>query len=184
MAARTHHIYIGDMIRNAIRSYLSRVVHPLFTAGMLLLCLSCEEQAAFSRYQSLPIQGWLASDTIRVDVDTIRQDAQYQVNLGIRTSSARSYPYQTLTLVVEQQWIADSLLPGMSDFYSRDTLQVAMASPSGDILGKGISSFQYTIPFPSRHLYPGIKGTFRIYHLMRTRRLSGITNVGIELIPQ
>lgn len=155
----------------------------LLSVGFVCLIQSCDEQTAFSHYHSLSSHGWLASDTIRIDVDTIRMDAQYQVNLGIRTSSAHAYPYQNLTLVVEQQWTTDASSSRPLTSLSKDTLQIAIITPSGDIVGEGVSSYQYIVPFPSLHLYPGVKGTFKVYHLMRKRQLSGITNVGIEIIP-
>ena len=147
---------------------------------LLAVLASCTEPAAFKDYRDLPAEGWRAKDTLTFQVDTIRRAAPYEVLLGIRTSSARAYPFQQLTIVAEQEW---RTVDKDSVCSQRDTLNITLTNALGDVQGKGVSNYEYLLPLAQLQLHPGHRGRIRIYHLMRRPTLQGITNVGLELSP-
>lgn len=157
-------------------------LQPIAICLLLLSILaSCTASTAFKAYRDLPAEGWNARDTLTFEVDTIRCTAPYEVLLSIRTSSAHAYPFQQLTIVAEQEWLATDQAPAHC---WKDTLSITITNEQGDAQGNGISCYEYLLPLNPIHLHSGQKGRIRIYHLMRRPILSGITNVGLEVTPQ
>ena len=155
-------------------------IKPAIILILIAALVACTESTAIKDYRDLPAEGWRAKDTLTFQIDTIHRAAPYKVLLGIRTSSARAYPFQQLTIVAEQEW---SIVDKDSVRSQRDTLNITLTNALGDVQGKGVSNYEYLLPLTQLHLHPGHRGRIRIYHLMRRPTLQGITNVGLELSP-
>ena len=140
-----------------------------------LLLTACREATVYTDYRDLPAEGWRAADTLQFSVDSIAAPGTYVLHLGLRTSSAPPYPYRSITLAMQR---TGSGLPAAGRC---DTITMALATPGGDISGRGVSTYEYVQPADTFHLPAGGHCHLRIYHLMRRTPLPGVINVGVEL---
>jgi gliding motility-associated lipoprotein GldH len=128
----------------------------------------------YNEFHSLPPHGWERSDSLCFQTDSITKNGHYILSLHLRTGGPDAYPYRHLTLIVQQEWLPSS--PP-----SIDTLKVAIIDEKGISLGKGISVFQYDIPFDTLSLSEGQQATLKLKHHMFRNPIPGITNVGFSL---
>ena len=94
----------------------------------LFLLSACTQQAMYREDQNTP-NGWALNDTLRFTID---QPLSEPANIYIHLRNNHDYPFANIFLVVNRQE-GDSL-------FLADTLEYAMASPSGEWLGTGFSS--------------------------------------------
>ncbi len=157
---------------------MTKVLRLLFAIAVSTLPFTaCEHKPVCFSYCSTPVEGWEKGDTLRYHVDTLRQTGHYTMSIGIRSSSATPYPFQSLWLVVRQQW-------HNPEQQRCDTVECTLSNADGDITGTGVSLYQYELPFTEMDLNEGASADIRITHLMRTEMLPGITDVGIKLVRQ
>ncbi len=159
---------------------MTKVMRSLFAfLALLAVCsfAACEHTPVCYSYCSTPVEGWEKGDTLHYHVDTIRHTGTYAMTIGIRSSASTPYPYQTLWLVVRQQW-------HNPETQRCDTVECTLANADGDLTGTGVSVYQYEMPFTQMTLSQGASADIRITHLMRTEMLPGITDVGIKLVRQ
>lgn len=89
---------------------------------------ACTQQAIYREDQNTP-NGWALNDTLRFKID---QSLAKPANIYIHLRNNHDYPFANIFLVVNRQE-GDSL-------FMADTLEYAMATPSGEWLGTGFSS--------------------------------------------
>ncbi len=137
----------------------------------LLLFGSCAERKCIcNTYTSIPIEGWDTNDTLFMHIDTIMQSADYEFEVGVR--STRLYPYQYLWLLAKVQlFCPDTLL--------LDTICCKVADINGNFLGNGLSVFDNSNLVTTLHLYKGQYGTISLRHIMRRSQLPGLTDIGV-----
>ena len=58
--------------------------------GALLSLTGCNEHVIYHSYRHVPGSGWSRRDTLTFDIDTVRAEATYQFELGLRSTD--SYP--------------------------------------------------------------------------------------------
>lgn len=139
-----------------------------------LLLAACTHRPVAYEYRSTPVEGWEPGDSLHFRIDTLRQSADYVLTLGLRSSSAVPYPFQSVWLVVTQQW-------HNPERTLRDTVECRLTSPDGDVEGTGVSIYQVEQPLRQLRLTEGSWADITIIHCMRREVLPGITNVGIRL---
>lgn len=144
---------------------------------ILLVVLSvaaCGDKPVAYDYCATPVEGWEPGDTLRFRIDTIRRSGDYELSLGVRTSASTPYPFQSLWLVVRQHWHNPERLV-------LDTLECRLTDEKGDVAGRGISLYQYDLPWKRVRLEAGDCADFSVYHIMRRELLPGITDVGVKV---
>lgn len=180
--------------------------YPLVLLTLLTLlggaCLHDKARPVAYAYVPTPADGWETGDTLHFAVDSLPRTAPYEVAVGLRTSAAQPFPYRSLWLVVRERWTvpaaavqtADSVLlmslhPVLAadsaawHFERTDTVQLRLTDAEGDVVGEGISRFQYVFPLHTHVLPCGATADVSVFHLMRRDMLPGITDVGIMLTP-
>ncbi len=156
--------------------FFRRVVAPSLFAALASVCLLCacgRGDAAFE-YLPTPVEGWEQSDTLRFHTDTVRRGGVYELTLGVRTSQSTPYPFQTLWLVVRQQWHSP-------DSLRTDTVECRLATANGDDTGHGVSISQHIFPIAEFQVPEGASADITVTHFMRRELLPGITDVGVRL---
>lgn len=143
----------------------------------LILCLtvafiSCDRKTIYHHYEHTPLAGWEKEDTLFFAIGRMTHKSTLQRDVELRT--ADNYPFRSLSLIVEQ-----TVLP--SGQMSRDTIDCDLTTPDGNIIGQGITLYQYRYPLPAVSLNEGDSISLRIYHNMRREVLAGIADVGIRL---
>lgn len=94
----------------------------------MLLWISCGETPYYSSYKDTP-KGWEYSPAISFEIEQLPPDP---LNLYIHLRNNETYAYANIFLI-------GSIYQGDS-LYQRDTLEYAMAAPSGEYLGTGYGS--------------------------------------------
>lgn len=149
---------------------------PLFALLILTVTLaiaSCDRKAVYSHYISTPIDGWDSSDELTFAVSPIPADATYEEHVGLRIN--RAYPFQGLTLIVQQQ-----VFPSGETL--ADTLEASLIDHEGNMRGQGINYYQYTIPLRKINLHADDSMSVSIRYNMRRETLPGIGDVGFTLL--
>lgn len=141
-----------------------------------VLAAACDERPAGYAFRSTPVDGWERNDVLAFPVDTVRRGGDYRIDVCVRASSARSYPFRTLWLVVGQEWKNPSAV-------RQDTLVCPLANADGDLNGRGVSLFQYDFPLDTVTLAPGSSGQIVVRHIMRRDILLGISDIGVKVTP-
>lgn len=123
----------------------------------------------FSRYENIDTDGWQYGDTLFFDIEV--QDSVVQGNLNLNIRHTNDYPYQNL-------WIEIIKSDSMSIVV--DTLNIPMSDMYGHWYGRGIGTdFQLTRSLgDSIELTTGTR--LKVRHIMRTDRLTGLEQIGIE----
>ncbi len=148
---------------------LCRAVVAVCIAGMLSACTG---STVYHRYKNVPVTGWEKNDTVVFEVPGMKAAGIYQRQLGLRITG--DYPFQGLTLIVEQQ--TNNLLVPQSD-----TLNCNIFNKHGNPVGHGVSRYQYLFPLPDVPLDSGQALRISVRHDMKREILPGITDIGIEL---
>ncbi len=149
----------------------------VFFLGVVAVCIAsllsaCTGSTVYHRYKNVPVTGWEKNDTVVFEVPAIKTDGIYQRQLGLRVT--RDYPFQGLTLIVEQQ--ANALQKTYCD-----TLNCNIFNKHGNPVGHGVSRYQYLFPLPEVPLDSGQSLRISVRHDMKREILPGITDIGIEL---
>ncbi len=139
---------------------------------MVGLLSACIGSTVYHQYKNVPVAGWEKNDTLVFEVPEMQAKDTYQLQLGLRVTG--DYPFQGLTLIVEQQ--TNSLLPTRSD-----TLNCNIFNKHGNPVGHGVSHYQYQFPLSDVPLDSGQSLRISVRHDMKREILPGITDIGIEL---
>ena len=146
---------------------------PLFVL-LLLIVVGCGQRRVETYcFRATPVDGWETTDSLVFPIDTVHQAGRYRLSIGVRTSAANPYPFQTLALSITTR------LQGKKA--QRDTALCSLTDKDGDVNGQGVSLYQYVFPVDELHLENGQTGTITVQHLMRRNLLPGVANVGIRL---
>ncbi len=140
----------------------------------LLALAACIGRTAYCEYRTLPAEGWRPADTLAFDVDRLQKDGCYAVEVLLRTSSLRPYPYRQLWLELRLQWDAPQTA-------APDTLVCTLVTAKGKSLGTGVTQSQYAFVLDTLRFSSAAKGRILVRHIMSDESLPGITEVGLRL---
>ena len=139
---------------------------------VVLAIAGCDRKIVYHHYEPTSLAGWEKDDTLFFVVRRVPQTAVLRRDVELRTDG--SYPFQSLSLIVEQTTFPAGLT-------RRDTLDCRLVTPDGTVTGRGITLYQYRFPLPTASLTRGDSVCLSIRHNMRRETLTGIADVGIRL---
>ena len=122
------------------------------------------DRAPMVAYEPVDAYSWDAAERLVFDLGPVPASGDYGLTLHVRTTTAAAFPFKVLYVEVRQQWNA-----------SKTCLVDTVAS--------GISLHQYAFPFSHRRCQAMDSVRLTVRHLMRKEEITGIDNVGIELVP-
>ncbi len=138
-----------------------------------LLLSSCNKTTTiYDKYLHTPERGWDRGEALIFDVSQIKTDGNYLLDVLLRTSEA--YPFTFLCLEVKE-----TLETKQETFV--DTLFCQLYDDKGNILGGGLSRYQYEFPFKELNLNKDDTLHVVIRHIMNLEKLPGISDVGLKL---
>ena len=138
-------------------------------AVMLSACGDCR---VYSRFVAAPVDGMEKNDTAVFDVPPVPASDRYRQEIGLRITAA--YPFTNLCLQVEQ-----TVEPGRR--VRVDTLDCRLYDADGNVLGRGISMFQYSFILADVNLQKGDSLHVCVRHVMKREILPGIADIGFSM---
>ncbi len=153
---------------------INKHVLLLCMAVMSILCAltSCNKGVVYDQYNHTPLYGWEKNDTLVFDVSPLAQGGHYRQEIGLRTNE--TFPFKSLSLVVEQ-----TIEPNHRTYI--DTLKCKLADDKGNMLGQGISYYQYNFILVDRDLSKGDSLHVTVRHIMKREILPGISDIGFRM---
>lgn len=137
-----------------------------------LTIVSCGHKTAYSHYEHTPLNGWERNDTLTFHVPPVTHSGTYEEEVGLRING--SFPFTGLCLVVEQ-----TILP--ENIQHTDTLNCRLIDTKGNVMGHGVSSYQYTFHLTRLNMSDGDSLRINVRHNMKREILPGISDIGIKL---
>lgn len=145
-----------------------------FTLLTLLMGVSsCDNNTLLHQYSPIHQQVWNKTDTLDIPFPELPNDTTAQVFLCMRKKS--QLPLKGVWIVVEQDFTNP-------DFKKRDTVYCRLMNDKGQPVGKGINNIVSEYEAGDLHYQKKQQGKFRIYHIMRSEYIRGITDIGLRII--
>lgn len=141
-----------------------------------VLLTACRPRPAAYAFSSVPVDGWERGHVLTFPIDTLSHAGTYRLDICLRTSTARPYPFRTLWLEVRRRLGTDGRTQA-------DTLACNLTNAKGDPDGRGVSLLQYDFALDTLSLPAGTAGTITVRHIMSRDILQGISDVGLRLTP-
>lgn len=148
-----------------------RLTRRISIAAVALLAAACTSDTLYHAYRHIAPDGWQYTDTLEFQLPSARQSEACALSVGLRISA--SFPYESLTLVVETK--TDSL-----SHARKDTLFCPLTSVGGTLAGCGVSLLQYEVPAGHMQLRKGQSARVRLYHIMSRETMPHIHDVGLR----
>ncbi len=152
-----------------LRRTLYILLPVMFVAAVVS---ACGGETVYDKFVSMPSDGLEKNDTAVFDVPPAASSGRYIREVGLRIAAA--YPFTSLSLEVCQ-----TVEPGHR--VSVDTLDCRLYDDDGNVLGHGISVYQYGFALPDIDLQKGDSLHVRVRHVMKREILPGITDIGFSL---
>ena len=142
---------------------------------MALAVAACSNLPAYSHYEHID-GDWRRDDTITFTT-AVRDSANYNLTIGLRTTSA--YPYTQLTVNVD---IRSTLHHQPSTInHQPTTLTIDITDSEGEMQGNGTTIHQYDVPLGNVVLGSNDTLTVNVHHAMSRFSLPGITDIGLTV---
>lgn len=155
---------------------MRHIIYILLAAVAAALSLSsCDGGVAYDEYRATPVAGWERNDTLTFDVPRLRLGGSYAQTLGLRVTGA--YPFTALSLLVERV-----VEPGHRVY--ADTIDCRLYDDKGNILGRGVTTYQYAFALPPLNLRAGDSLRVSVRHVMKRDPLPGVSDVGYRLVAE
>jgi len=138
--------------------------------------ISCTQGKLYDETFTIQDAAWKSGHPVVFNVAVDDTSSSYRIYLTLRNTT--DYPFSNLYVFITT---ATPYRPAY-----RDTLVFILASPEGVWLGKGIGGLRYNSFLISRNIrFPG-KGkiSFRVEQAMRVDELTGIHDVGMQIVKQ
>lgn len=147
--------------------------HIVLLVVLATLCLmGCSKKKVFMDYAHVASAGWMRADSMCFSVDSVSEDGEYYLKLGLRSDNR--YPYMDIAVVIERK-----IFP--RETCHRDTVFLDLISPNGHSRGTGVNVYQYLFDVDTLYLDKGDSVSVSVRHIMKKDSLQGISDVGIEL---
>lgn len=149
----------------------------IFAFAVAVACASCTGNVVYDHYEHTPLAGWDKVDTLTFCVPRLSGAGVCATTLGLRVNG--SYPYQGLTLIVEQTVLpADKAAAATT---TADTIDCTIFDKQGTVRGQGVSCYQYHYRVSQRQMEAGDSLRVTVRHDMRREIMPGISDVGIKV---
>lgn len=155
------------------KTYKHTVQVGMAALTAVLLLTGCNNSTVYHSYQGVDAEGWGKHDTLYYQLPKDSIPDTYSIKIGLRITEA--YRYTSLWLVMEQDL-------GKKGIFIRDTINIPTTDKSGNILGNGFSSHQQEIKVKDIPVNPGSGSTIKLYHIMKREVITGISDVGINVL--
>ncbi|PRX57006.1 gliding motility lipoprotein GldH [Flagellimonas meridianipacifica] len=147
---------------------------------LLLSLVSCNSKLEFSKFETLKEGSWAMDRPVNFEFSDL--DSLQTHNMYINIRNDNNFEFSNLFLITELEYPDGNT--------QKDTLEYAMAKPTGEWLGKGLGSvkesklwYREGIVFPDSGVYK-----VKVTHAMRKNGdidgipvLEGITDIGLEI---
>lgn len=148
-------------------------LHILTAVACVAMALcSCNSDVVYDKYNHTQLTGWEKNDTLAFDVPPMKESGRYRLELGLRTST--SFPFTGLSLVVDR-----TVEPGHMLY--TDTVNCRLADDKGNVLGRGVSCFQYSFIVSDIDLRRGDSLHICVRHIMKREIMPGISDIGLKI---
>lgn len=152
----------------------TNIIYKVFVAVAAFAVLaSCGDGVVYDEYVHTPIDGWENDDTLSFSVPRMEGNGHYGCFIGVRTTDA--FPFTSISISVKQ-----TIEPGHR--VHTDTLNCRLADNRGNLLGNGVSYFQYEYPLSDVFLRRGDSLHVAVHHIMKREILPGISDVGLKIV--
>ena len=159
-------------------SHLPNKLYAIAAATLLAAVVAaCFPTTSYFRYYSTNERGWDSDDVLHYNVPRVDADGYFVEEIGVRTSSR--YPFQQLSLVVEQSVISVPMTHGRKNI--TDTVTINIYNDDGKQQGKGVGTRLHTFALKGLNLVKGDSIALSIHHNMRRYKLEGVTDVGLKV---
>lgn len=138
-----------------------------------MLLSSCDQTRLFEEWKELDGVEWDVDSTLSFTFDVEDTISVCNLLLGVRNTNM--YPYRNI-------WLMTSV-HGPNNILFRDTVQLALASNSGEWYGKRSASlYSYMVPLYSQlRFFSTGEYTVELQHGMRKDPLNGISSIGFRI---
>ena len=139
----------------------------------ILVMVSCDVHTLYDQQVTLPENGWLKNEAVKFDLDISDTITPYHFELTLRHTT--NYRYSNLYIFLTTRFPEGKM--------SRDTIELVLAAPTGQWVGKGWGNLRDDdITLKSPLFFPQ-KGhyQFLVQQAMRTDTLNEITHLGLRL---
>ncbi|MGN0234032.1 MAG: gliding motility lipoprotein GldH [Bacteroidaceae bacterium] len=138
-----------------------------------LLLVGCERNTCYHTYLPLPERGWDRQDTMSFLLPDGMEREGCSIEVEVR--AMRSYPYVDF-------WLALQQVDSSRNVLHTDTLCVNMTDAGGIFTGHGMNFMEYSTDAVSLVAdSAGLCRQLRVWHLMASERIYGITDVGLKV---
>lgn len=144
----------------------------LISLMMAVTLTSCHRRTLYHHFEHTPLSGWERNDTLLFAVEPASKGGVIQREVELRISE--KFPFQRINLIVEQ-------VTQPSNVIRRDTVNCCLIDQEGNVLGEGITLFQYRFSLPDTSVDEGDSLTIAIRHNMKRETLPGIADIGLRL---
>lgn len=138
-----------------------------------MLNVACDDRLVYFEYGHTPQTGWEKNEPVVLDVAPIADNGTYDIALALRVND--NYPFTKLHLTVQQ-----TIYPSGNNIV--DHLTIDVTDNRGNILGKGVSSYQYETMMRKLDLHHGDSLHIEVKHDMKREILPGIMDVGYKVM--
>ena len=139
----------------------------------ILVMVSCDVHTLYDQQVTLPEKGWLKNEAVKFDLDISDTITPYHFELTLRHTT--NYRYSNLYIFLTTRFPEGKM--------SRDTIELLLADPTGQWVGKGWGNLRDDdITLKSPLFFPQ-KGhyQFLVQQAMRPDTLNEITHLGLRL---
>ena len=139
----------------------------------VLVLISCDVQTLYDQQVTLPESGWFKNEAVKFELDISDTITPYHFELTLRHTT--NYRYSNLYIFLTTRFPEGKM--------SRDTIELVLADPTGQWVGKGWGNLRDDdITLKSPLFFPQ-KGhyQFLVQQAMRTDTLNEITHLGLRL---
>jgi gliding motility-associated lipoprotein GldH len=140
--------------------------------AVVCLLTACDRATVYNHYEQTQSSGWERNDTLVFHLPKLKEGGTYKEEVGLRINS--EFPFMAIALIVEQE-----IFPSGETL--SDTLYATLTNKRGDVLGRGISLFQYMFDLTTLQLRENDSIQVNIRHNMKREILPGLSDVGIKL---
>jgi len=145
----------------------------LVIAVFISIIISCQDNSIYDKYKPVPVKGWHKDSVIVFHFPV--SDTLQHYNLILYVRNDINYKFSNLWLFIE--------ITGPGGTAVIDTFEIALASPSGKWIGKGLAGLKTREVVYRRSYSFHAQGDYiiRIRHGMRQKNLKGIRDIGLRV---
>lgn len=137
------------------------------------LLASCRDARVYDHFEPVNDDGWGRNDTVRFVISR-QKSCKVDVNLSLRVN--HRFPYRDLSLIVcYETYPSGNVDP--------DTVQIHVLNEKGQPIGRmGITSASISAKVKELNLRDGDSLYVTVHHNMRRDQLTGVSDVGLQLV--